>query len=323
MESRRVLVTGGSGFIGTHFVRLLEQHGVEWANLDLQVPVSGEYVSRWIETDLREAAATRDAVLGFDPTHVVHLAARTDTDSDAMDDYTSNTLGTLNLLLACRRLTNLQRFVLTSTQFVLRSGVQQGSDLHFDPHTTYGVTKVTNELMVRSSLDPSDWVIVRPTNIWGPWHPRYGKEFWRVLDRGLYVHPAGRQTVRTYGYVRTVAHQLWHATVLASDDVAGRTFYLGDPPIELAAWVDGFSRALRGSDARRVPRGLLRAGALAGDAAQLIGIRSPLTTSRFRSMTEDYITPVDETIATLGPGPVSLEEAIAESVAWYRTHGRA
>ena len=316
---RRVLVTGGSGFIGTHLLPLLRDWGGRLLNVDLRAPVTGPAIGEWAECDIRDRSALADVVTGFDPTHVLHLAARTDTDSDDLAAYTSNTVGAAAVVEVCRDLPHLERFVFVSTQFVIRPGGDIPDSLHFDPHTAYGESKMLGELLTRAALPESSWVIVRPTNVWGPHHPRYGQEFLKVLASGRYLHPGGGDTIRTYGYVENVAYQMLQSARLPVESVAGQVFYLGDPPIELRQWTQAFSRELRGSDVRVVPRSVLRGIAVVGDGLKLAGVRFPLTTSRYRSMTEDYLTPIDQTEAVLGRGPVSFDEGIRRTSEWFRT----
>jgi nucleoside-diphosphate-sugar epimerase len=314
----RLLVTGGSGFIGTHVAHKASSSDTEWLNLDIRPPVSGEWRQNWRRVDIMDAARLEEAVRDFGPTHVLHLAARTDTDSDALSDYAVNTIGSMNVLHASAITPTLERFVFTSSQYVLRPGVLIESDIHFDPHTAYGDSKAMGELLTRASLSASSWVIVRPTNVWGPWHPRYPDEFWRVLARGLYLHPSSRDARRTYGYVGNVVEQMWAALTLPGPRVAGRVFYLGDLPMHLKEWTDAFSQALLGRPVRTVPVGVLKAIALAGDVGKRIGIRVPLTSSRLTSMTQDYITPTEGSIRELGTCGVSLEEGVQETVEWLR-----
>jgi nucleoside-diphosphate-sugar epimerase len=312
----RLLVTGGSGFIGTHVARKARSSGLEWLNLDLRPPVSGESPENWHQVDIMDFEQLNEAVRNFGATHVLHLAARTDTDSDVLSDYSVNTIGTMNVLQASTISPAFERFVFTSTQFVLRPGVVGLSGIHFNAHTAYGDSKAMGELLTRSSLPTSSWVIVRPTNVWGAWHPRYADEFWRVLARGLYLHPSGRDARRTYGYVGNVVEQMWAALNLPGPQVTGKVFYLGDPPILLKEWTDAFSQALLGRPVRTVPVGVLKAVALGGDVGKGLGLRVPLTSSRLRSMLEDYITPTGESIRELGTSGVSLDEGVRETVAW-------
>jgi hypothetical protein len=101
-----------------------------------------------------------------------------------------------------------------------------------------------------------------------------------------------------------------------------RTIYLGDPPIDLYQWTGAFSRALLGREPRIVPRPLVKTLALVGDVVVGCGGRFPLTTSRYRSMTIDYPTPMAPTIDLLGRPPYRLEDGVAETVQWLRSRGK-
>ena len=113
------------------------------------------------------------------------------------------------------------------------------------------------EEILREARLACSWMVVRPTNVWGPWHPRYPHEFWRVLQRGWYFHPAGPPVRRAYVYVGNLLQQLKTALDQPASEVAGQVFYLSDPVEDIAHWVDEFSLALRGTPARRIPRSML------------------------------------------------------------------
>jgi len=101
-------------------------------------------------------------------------------------------------------------------------------------------------------------------------------------------------------------------------DVHQRVLYVGDAPIVLLDWVNAFSMQLTGHRARVIPQGALRVLARIGDCFVALGVRAPLYSSRLRSMTEDYPTPMEPTFALLGPPAVSLEDGVRETVAWLR-----
>ncbi|MGH8572474.1 MAG: NAD-dependent epimerase/dehydratase family protein, partial [Gammaproteobacteria bacterium] len=80
-----VLVTGGSGFIGTNLMRSFIERGVHVLDVDWNPPLDLEQRPWWRWTDIMDQAATRMAFIEFQPTHVVHLAARADADEGGPD----------------------------------------------------------------------------------------------------------------------------------------------------------------------------------------------------------------------------------------------
>ncbi len=315
----KILITGGSGFIGTNYVDLLMRQSRDIVNIDTRPPLKDAHRPFWRDADIMDGPAITAIFSDFRPRRVVHLAARTDTDSEILSDYEANMTGTANVLAAIRSAPAVERVVITSTQFVHRPGKLPQHDEDFDPHTVYGQSKVVTERLTRDSGLDCPWTIVRPTNIWGPWHPRYPSEFWRVVAAGRYVHPGRAPVIRCYGYVKNVIHQIEQILQAPEELVAGKVYYVGDRPIELLDWVDGFSLGLTGKHVRVVPRALVRAMAYAGDAVRGLGLQFPIFSSRYRSMTEDYPTPMEATFEAFGEPPYSFEQGIAETVDWLRS----
>ena len=317
LDGRRVLLTGASGFIGTNLTELLLGCGALVANADVRAPLSPTHAPWWRRCDVGSEAALRDVMSDVDPHLVVHLAARTDTTSDNIDDYAINHVGAANVVQALSSAPSVERFILVSSQFVLGPDVPFTDETDYAPHTAYGHSKVEAERWLRRHPPSSIWTIVRPTNVWGPWHLRYQREFWRVLRRGLYVHPSTPDPVRSYGYVGSVCLQTLAVLCAGEAQVHGRALYLGDPPVRLSSWVDAFSVALRGRPARRVPGAAMKALARLGDIAGWAGLPAPLDSGRLRSMTQDYPTPMARTAEALKGLPVvSMGQGVAETVEW-------
>jgi nucleoside-diphosphate-sugar epimerase len=315
-----IAITGGSGFIGTNMIEeLLAENNVKLLNLDIAPPQVQAHEKFWTACNLLEPDAVRDALRRFQPTRVIHLAGRTDMLGNTVDDYAANHVGTENLIRAIRETRSVERVIFTSSQFVVGPGELPRSDCDFRPHTIYGVSKVKSEEAVRHANLACIWTIIRPTNIWGKWHPRYPNEFWKVLKQGRYFHPRGDRIIRSYGYVRNIVQQMFTILDRTPDVVDRETFYLGDPPIDLVEWTNAFSVELRGSPVRVVPRLLLRGIGLIGDVVVATGRSFPLYTSRYRSMTESYLTPMEKTFERLGLPTITLHEGVHETVAWLRS----
>ena len=90
----RIIVTGGSGFIGTNLVQHYVDQGHQVLNIDYAKPKRDDHFKYWANIDLRELELLRKEVEIFDPQYVIHLAARTDLRGKSLEDYSSNTIGT-------------------------------------------------------------------------------------------------------------------------------------------------------------------------------------------------------------------------------------
>lgn len=313
----RYLVTGGSGFIGTNLMEVLRGRGEQAINLDWNPPLNPAHADAWREVDLLDATALEQHVRAFAPTHVIHLGARTDTEEDALDAYRQNHEGTRNLLKAVAACPSVERLIVTSTQFVCEAGHQPKDDLDFKPFTVYGESKRLTELATREAGLRCAWTIIRPTTIWGPWSLRYRDVLFKVMRKGVYFHPGRQRVVRSYGYVGNVVWQIMRMLELPTADMNGRVFYVGDQPFDLKVWVEEVSRQLTGKPVRYIPAWLVRSLALTGDVLKAVRLPFPITSGRYRSMTSDYITPMDRTIAALGEAPYSLADGVRATVAWY------
>jgi nucleoside-diphosphate-sugar epimerase len=317
----RIFLTGASGFIGTNLVAELKSRNLPVCNYDWAEPSRPEDIDVWVKGDILDAPSVERAIGKFAPDAVIHLAARTDCDENTTveDGYAVNTRGTANVLSAVRACGGVRRLIVTSSQYVCGPGRLPEGDRDFFPHTVYGWSKVETERLTRSADLACTWTLIRPVNIWGPHHVRYAREFWRIAAAGLYLHPGVPAPVRTYGYIGNVVWQIMRILELPPESVHERVVYLGDEPIRIDRWSIGFCRALRGKDPLTIPLAAMKVLALGGDVISLL-TRRPfyLTSSRLRSMTVDYVSPLDETVALLGEAPYSLDEAIKHTAEWYK-----
>ena len=319
----KLLITGGSGFIGTNAIEAFSQARNVILNYSLHPPLNSEQARYWQQGDILDLATTIKVFQQFQPNWVLHLAARADCDEKTTveEGYRVNIEGTRNVLEATRATPSVQRMIVTSSQFVCGPGRLPQNETDYFPETVYGQSKVIAEQLTRDANLPCCWTIIRPTNIWGPWHMRYRREFWRVVERGFYVHPGHQKVIRCYGYVKNVVDQMRKIFEAEVNLVRGQTVYLGDRPIDLHDWTNSFSEALTGHAVRVVPRPLLKALAHIGDIpTRLTGKPFLINSSRFRSMTTDYETPMERTFALFGENPYTLKEGVVETVAWLRSY---
>ena len=315
----RVLITGGSGFIGTNLIESLLQDGEEILNVDCRHPLNLEHNCCWRNTDILDYDSIGNIFAEFRPTHVVHLAARTDIEEKtSIDGYAVNIQGTENILKACAATDFVERVIITSSMLVCRLGYLPQTDEDYSPPNLYGESKVLTEKITRDFGLACTWIIIRPTTIWGPWSERYRDEFFKVLRKGLYVHPAKKKILKTYGYVGNAVFQIRRLLVVPEAMVHKKTFYIGDPPIDLLDWVNSFSMKLCAREVRIIPVSAMHLLAFIGDVISKCGLRFPFTTFRLRNMTTENILDVESTGNVTGKLPYSLEDGVDLTVKWLK-----
>ena len=320
----KLLITGGSGFIGTNVVQHFLERGAVILNLDFQEPFDANHLPFWRKTDIMDIKSMSGAFRDFQPDAVIHLAARAECDENTTVEagYRMNTEGTQNVLDAIRATPSVKRAILISSQFVCGPDHPPRGDEDFHPVTVYGQSKVITERLTRAADLKCCWTLVRPTNIWGPWHQRYTREFWKVAAKGWYVHPGGKPVMRCYGYVGNLVSHLESILEAEPQAVNGQVFYLSDPPADIYQWANAFCTGLRGQPARRVARPILKLLGITGDViSKLSGKPFYITSGRVNSMTSDYLVPgaVEKTISVLGTPRHSLEEGVARTLEWLRS----
>jgi GlcNAc-P-P-Und epimerase len=316
----RLLVTGGSGFIGTNVLSQLPQSVNSVLNLDINPPKIEKLNHSWMKCDIRDAALLDKLIKEFDPSHILHLAARTDVEGKSIEDYDSNIEGTQNLIAAINSHGGVKHVIITSSQFVYQAETPPKHDEDFRPHTVYGESKAITEKDTRNQMIGSNWTIIRPTNVWGPWHPRYPQEFWRVIGEGKYIHPNKNDVVRSYGYVQTVINQIFAIYSAPPHIVGKQVFYVGDPAINLIEWVNGFSVKQIGRKVIIVPAGVVYLLGVIGDILKSVGVSFPITRSRYRSMTTSNPAPIEKTISLFPGTSVTLERGINDTVKWLKKY---
>jgi len=226
--TRRALVTGGAGFIGSHVADLFLAKG--WSveiidNLSSGKRENVDAAARLHVLDVRSPdAAELVAYAGFDV--LVHLAAQMDVRrsvADPLFDASVNVIGTLNLLEAIRQSPSARpRIVFSSTGGAVYgdAAVPPSSETTpKEPDSPYAIAKLSTEyyLSYYARIHGLDTVSVRFGNVYGPRQDPHGEAgvvaifCGRIIDgRPLLVFGDGMQT-RDYVHVRDVAEATFAA----------------------------------------------------------------------------------------------------------------
>jgi dTDP-glucose 4,6-dehydratase len=242
MRQKRVLVTGGCGFISSNFIRHLLAHtpyevlsldALTYAgNLENLGDVMGHERLSFVHGDIRDPDLVRDVVAEVDV--IVNAAAESHVaksiEEGASQFVKTNVEGTQILLDAIRE-TPIDRFILISSSEVYGTAERTPMDEEhpLNPRSPYAATKAGGDRLAYSYYVTYDLpiVIVRPFNNYGPYQhpekvlPRFIIQALR--DEPLTVHGDGHAT-RDWLYVEDDAEAIEAVIEADMDVVAGEVF---------------------------------------------------------------------------------------------------
>lgn len=316
----KILVTGGSGFIGTNLIEyFLLKGNSQIVNIDILPPRNNKHTQYWKQCDITNYDDLSKIVLDFNPDYIVHLAARTDILGHDVKDYSANTIGVENMLKCCYELKNLKKVLFTSSMLVMKSGHKAAHILDYCPPNAYGISKVETENIVKNNQLTCDWAILRPTSIWGPWFDTY-KDFFKMIMAGRYLSFGKKLCTKTYGFVGNVVYQI--DCLLKADTskekFEDRIFYLGDKPdYDISEWGQEIAD-IAGKKIRHIPFFVIKLAAYVGDFIKLFGVMPPMSSFRLRNMMTNNIMNVSPTFKYAPNPPYTRKQASEITVNWIK-----
>ena len=317
------LVTGATGFIGSHLVDRLVSHGcrvrclVRKSSSFHYLPSSGV---EFTHGDLVTGEGLREALRGV--VTVMHLAGVTKALSEEAY-FAGNARATENLLACCG---DVARFVHVSSLAAAGpspNGVPLSEEAEPHPVSAYGRAKLASERAVQTSEVAARTVTVRPPVVFGP---RDGDvwQIFRTAAHGWMLQIGKQERFFSVVYVKDLVEGL----VLAAEraNAAGRTYFLAHP--KAVSWGE-FGAAAAKPSGRRIhmiaaPQGAARAIGAAAEAWSHLSGKAGI-------LSREKVAEADHRFWTCDPSRAreelgftakyDLEAAVGETLAWYREAG--
>jgi UDP-glucose 4-epimerase len=306
MSYTTALVTGGSGFIGSHLVDALIERGVAVTVVDWKdpLPTHKNEKATYKKIDIR-SADVEDVIVAAAPDVVFHLAAHiNDRDSvaDPVMNAEHNELGSIRVFQAAKR-ANASSIIFAST--CAAYGLQElpiRESVRPQPRTPYGISKLAAETYLEAChvIHGTHTVALRFANVYGPRQLGNAESgaiaiFTEKLlaNQSPFINDDGK-TTRDFVYVGDVVRAL----LLAAETTESGVYNVGTTREVTTSEVFFMVQGAIGTTVAATPRPEVR------DAVKRMALD------------------ISTTQRVLGWAPdVKLEEGIAETVAWYRLQG--
>jgi len=314
-----VVVTGGSGFIGRHFVATLAGRGARVRILDRRPPAwSLPPGAEFQQVELAEPLA---ASLLQGARVVYHLAGLPKYPGFPLPEYDRANAETARQV--CRAMTEAgtDTMVFTSTMRVYDLREEPCDEtVPPDPQDPYGAAKLKAEEMVRewqAAAPGRRAVVTRPAVIFGPGEQANYRRLIRALRRRRFVYPGRRDTVKSCGYVKDLVASVDHALSLE------RPFFLYNFAYPDVVTLERVVEGICSTAGWKAPRLLVPSWAILGTcvvATALTAGRSALHPRLVgKLLHSSWLVPraLEESGFRF---PTTLETALED---WYRTDGFA
>ncbi len=320
----RVLVTGGSGFLGSHVVEQLVKMGHSVRAL-VRTSSNRKFLQTLKGVELAEgsvenASAVEEATKGVDA--IVHAAGLVKARNQA-EFWATNVEGTKNLLEGAKKhAPGLKRFVFVSSLEVsgpAAGGLPVGLAQEL-PMSTYGRSKLEAERLVKSAKDILPVTILRPTAVYGP-RDNEMVEVFRSVSRGMLPISGDGMAKLTFVYGPDCAMACVRA--IEADVPSGSVYFVSDGHVYV--WREALEDVEAALGKRAfvrvgIPFAVLDAVSLGVEAYGRIRNKAVmLTREKAKVVRESWVCGIEETTRDLGWKPeVMWREGTKLTADWYR-----
>ena len=305
------LVTGATGFVGSHLVDHLLEKG--WHVADVVRKSSN---LRWIEVKTSERIDPDQSPLP-DCDVLFHVAG-----SIRADTYADYLAGNRDLAVKVFEAARTRRFVHVSSLAVAGPGEEVDETTPCRPLSLYGRSKKEGEDEVWKRRERIPVTVIRPPVVYGP--RDFGLfDLYRTVSKGLRPEIGGPKRISIV-HVRDLVQGIVSAAESASG--ANEVFYLANEGRVEISEVMGIIARVLGNRTLRVgiPDRVVRfLGAVVEDAASLAGKRSMFGRDKALEMTQKAwcCSPAKAGRLLGWKARMPLEQGMAEAVAWYKSNG--
>ncbi len=325
-SKKRIVITGGSGFIGAYFCRALKNRGDEVVILDIIEPTDKSPHDTFVQGDVRDEDAVREAFTGCD--EVIHLAAAHHDFGIEEGTYFDVNEGALNVMTKVMDELGIQTITFYSTVAVYGSAPPPLTEESTpEPESFYGKSKLAGEEVLRkwsATGDGKHCLVIRPTVTYGPDNFANMYSLLRQIDHGKFFFASGSTNIKSLSYIENIVD----ATLFLLEKKA-YTFeifnYIDKPDLTSVEIAEACYESLgKKIPKRRLPLWMLLLGAKPFDVViKLTGKNLPVSTARVKKLFVDQTKFEAQKVIDAGfVAEASVRDGIDRSAKWYLKSGK-
>ncbi len=327
-----LLVTGATGFVGSHFldalsgrpgdVTVLVRSTSDLTHLDNPAWSGGPLHIRRITGSLEDEEALGEAVEGAEA--VVHLAALTRAKNEA-EFRKANEDGTRKLLRAAKDSDTCRRFIYLSS-LAAAGPAEPGKPVEPEddprPLTAYGRSKLAGEAACREVAEEIETIILRPPAVYGP-RDHDLLSFFKLANAGVLPVPLGPARFLQLIHVQDLVVAIRQS--ISAQKATGVYHVAEDAAYSWSNVLALMSEAV-GKRGRRIPIPQMvfqLAGALSGGLGRVVGKPQIFDRDKARELlAPGWLCEVERARSDLGfSASIPLEKGLRSTAAWYREKG--
>ncbi len=316
----KILITGGSGFIGGHFHNAIPHDKI--VNLDLLAPAF-DHSTQFFQGDIREAADVEKALQNVPVTTILSLAAKHHDFGIGHDEYFDTNEDGTKIICAAATRHNIKEIIFYSSVAVYGLRAEVSSEaMEPLPDSPYGASKLAGEKVLEqwAAGDPTRKVlIIRPTVVFGPKNMANMRSLIRQIDSGLYFHLGKGDNIKSIAYVENLVK----ATLFLKDRMKPGVSiynYADEPQLTSREISNAIADALKKKIRLTVPKSL---GILMGLPFDLLikvtGKNLPISSARIRKLGTQTHHSAQKLFSEGFVPTYTTRDGLRKMVDWYKT----
>ncbi|MGJ3234502.1 NAD-dependent epimerase/dehydratase family protein [Marivirga sp.] len=315
-----ILITGGSGFIGSYFN---EKLNVNIINFDLRKPIHPTN-NKYVKGDVCDFKALNSVVKEYNVNTIIHLAAAHHDFGISKEEYFEvNETGTENICKVAEE-NDIKKIVFYSSVAVYGDNKEPSTEERApEPSNHYGASKLAGEAKLKSwsEKEGNQAIVIRPCLVYGPRNTANMYNLIKQIDSGKFFNVGKGDNVKSICFVENIVEATIH--LLNTLNRTGYNFYnyADSPQLTSKETANYISECLGKKKPFSVPKTLLQIGAIPFDILiKVTGKNLPVSSARVNKFATETYHKAEKILETGFSPKFDNYQGLKKMVDWYNSN---